>query len=321
MSVIKLGALLWNQYTDWPTLLDAAVRAERNGYDSLWTWDHVYPIVGSPEGPMFESWVTLTAWAMATERIRLGHMVVANTFREPALTAKMAAALDHVSRGRFTLGMGAAWFRTEHEGFGFPFGDGPPERLRWLAEALPVVRGMLRGEEPTAAGRRYHARAVRNDPPPLQHDMPLLVGGGGEQVTLKLVARYADANNVGGGFETVRRKEAILRQHCETVGRDEVEIERTTNIGALFIRDSEAEARRLQERTFERNGGAAPWPRHQPVGTPEQIVEMLAPYPEIGYRHFIAGFPSPYDAESMARFVSEVKPALEKAAGRALASV
>jgi alkanesulfonate monooxygenase SsuD/methylene tetrahydromethanopterin reductase-like flavin-dependent oxidoreductase (luciferase family) len=314
MSDLKLGALLWNQYTDWPSLLDAAVRAEQVGFDSIWTWDHVYPIVGSHAGPIFESWVTLTAWAMATERVRLGHMVVANTFREPALTAKMAATLDHVSGGRFTLGMGAAWFRTEHEAFGFPYGDGPPERLRWLAEALPVIRGMLHGEQRTASGRRYHARDVRNDPPPLQERLPLLVGGGGEKVTLRLVARYADANNVGGGFETVKRKESILRQHCEAVGRDEREIERTTNIGALFIRDSEVAARRAQEEAFERNGGARPWATNQPVGTPEQIVEMLAPYLEIGYRHLIAGIPAPYDHESMERFVREVKPELERAA-------
>ena len=314
MSDVKLGALLWNQYTDWPSLLDAAIRADELGFDSLWTWDHVYPIVGSPEGPMWESWVTLTAWAMATRRIRLGHMVVANTFREPALTAKMAAALDHVSGGRFTLGMGAAWFRTEHEAFGFPYGDGPPERLRWLAEALPVIRGMLHGEQPSASGRRYHARDARNDPPPLQEKLPLLVGGGGEKVTLRLVARYADANNVGGGFENVERKEAILRQHCEAVGRDEREIERTTNIGALFIRDSEAAARRAQAQAFERNGGATPWATNQPVGTPEQIVQMLAPYPELGYRHLIAGLPAPYDRESMERFVREVKPRLEQVA-------
>ena len=318
---IRLGALLWNQYTDWPSLLEAAMDAERLGFDSLWTWDHVYPIVGSHEGPILESWIVLTGWAMATNRVRLGHMVIANTFREPTLTAKMATGLDHVSGGRFTLGIGAAWFRTEHEAFGFPYGEGPPERLRWLAEALPVIRGMLHGEAPSAAGRRYHARDVRNDPPPVQERLPLLVGGGGEKVTLRLVARYADANNVGGGFENVARKEAILREHCEAVGRDHREIERTVGIGAPFIRDSAAEARRAQEATFARNGGATPWASNQPVGTPEQVVEMLEPYLAIGYRHFIAGFPFPYDRESMERLVHEVKPKLEAAPTPAVAPI
>jgi alkanesulfonate monooxygenase SsuD/methylene tetrahydromethanopterin reductase-like flavin-dependent oxidoreductase (luciferase family) len=313
MTDLRLGALCWNQYTDWPSLLEAGRRADRLGFDTLWTWDHLYPIVGSPDGPMFEGWLTLAAWAQATERVRIGLMVGANTFREPSLTAKMATTLDHISDGRTILGIGGAWFETEHTAFGLPFGDGFPERLRWLGEALPVMRGMLHGERPSAAGPRYHARDVRNDPPPIQERLPLLIGGGGEQVTLKLVARYGDANNVGGGFENVRRKEAILVQHCETVGRDPAEIERTAGLGAVIIRDSRAEAERVQREIFERNGRADLW-KDQPIGTPEDLVERLAPYLGIGYRHLIAGFPSPYDEESMTRLATEVRPALERAA-------
>lgn len=312
MKGVHLGALCWNQYTDWPALLEAGVRADRLGYTSLWTWDHVYPIVGDSDGPMFEGWLTLAAWAQATHKIRIGLMVGANTFREPALTAKMATTLDHISRGRAILGIGGAWFEEEHEAFGIPFGSGFPERLRWLSEALQIMRGMLHGDEPTAAGPRYAAKTVRNDPPPIQERLPLLVGGGGEQVTLKLVARYADANNVGGGFDNVRRKEAILVQHCETVGRDPAEIERTAGIGAVIIRDSAAEAARVQAAVFERNGRAAPW-KGQPVGTPEQVAERLLPYLGIGYRHLIAGFPSPHDEESMTRFITDVRPILERA--------
>ena len=177
----------------------------------------------------------LAAWAQATERVRIGLMVGANTFREPALTAKMATTLDHISNGRAILGIGAAWFDTEHVAYGLSYGSGPPERLRWLGEALPIMRGMLHGERPTASGPRYSAKAVRNDPMPIQGHLPLLIGGGGEKVTLKLVARYGDANNLGGGFENVRRKEAILLQHCETVGRDPNEIERTAGIEQYVV--------------------------------------------------------------------------------------
>jgi len=151
MPMIRLGALCWNQYTTWPAMLEAGRRADRLGYDTLWTWDHLYPIVGDVEGPIYEGWLTLAAWAQATERIRLGLMVGANTFREPALTAKMATTLDHISGGRAILGIGGAWFETEHEAYGLAFGDGFPERLRWLGEALPIMRGMLHGERPTAA--------------------------------------------------------------------------------------------------------------------------------------------------------------------------
>jgi alkanesulfonate monooxygenase SsuD/methylene tetrahydromethanopterin reductase-like flavin-dependent oxidoreductase (luciferase family) len=308
---IRIGALCWNQYTDWPSLLEAGIRADELGYSTLWTWDHLYPIVGSHEGPIFEGWLTLAAWAQATSQVRIGLMVGANTFREPALTAKMATTLDHISDGRAILGIGGAWFETEHEAYGLPFGDGFPERLRWLGEALPIMRGMLHGERPTASGPHYRAKAVRNDPPPIQERLPLLIGGGGEQVTLKLVAKYGDANNIGGGIENVRRKDAILVQHCETVGRDPAEIERTTGLGTVIIRDSRAEAERIQREIFARNGDARLW-TDQPVGTPEDVAAKLAPFLEIGYRHLIAGFPAPYDEESMTRLASEVRPLLER---------
>ena len=311
MTEIKLGALCWNQYTDWPGLLEAGLRAERLGYDSLWTWDHLYPIVGSHEGPIFEGWLTLAAWAQATERVRIGLMVGANTFRQPALTAKLATTLDHISNGRAILGIGAAWFATEHRAYGLEFGDGPPERLRWLGEALPVMRDMLRGAPATASGPRYATNAVRNDPLPIQPRLPLLVGGGGEKVTLKLVARYADANNVGGGLENVQRKEAILLQHCETVGRDPAEIERTVGVGTVTIRDSREEAQRAATAIFEGNGGARPGSTAQ-IGTPEDVAEALAEYPAMGYRHLIADFPAPHDEESMTRFATEVRASLER---------
>ncbi|MEO8228757.1 MAG: LLM class flavin-dependent oxidoreductase [Chloroflexota bacterium] len=308
---IKFGALCWNQYTDWPTLLEAGIRAERVGFDTLWTWDHLYPIVGDSRGPILEAWLVLTAWAQATQRIRIGLMVGANTFREPTLTAKMATTFDHISNGRAILGIGAAWFREEHEAVGLRFGEGPPERLRWLGEALPIMRGMLDGTEPSATGPRYTARKVRNLPGPIQPHLPILVGGGGEKVTLKLVARYADACNIGGGFANVKRKEAILREHCQAVGRDHREIERTTGMGTVFIRDDRAEAERAFLAAFERNGNAKPW-ADQPVGTPEDVAERLAPYLELGYRHFVAGLPATYDEESMTRLISDVKPILER---------
>jgi len=310
MAQVKLGALCWNQYTDWSALLEAGVRADRLGYDSLWTWDHLYPIIGDSRGPIFEGWLTLAAWAQATERVRIGLMVGANSFRNPALVAKMATTLDHVSGGRAILGVGGAWFEEEHEAFGIDFGSGFPERLRWLGEALPIMRGMLDGTEPTATGPRYAVRQARNLPAPVQARLPICIGGGGEQVTLKLVARFGDMNNLGGGIETVRRKEAILLEHCSAVGRDPAEIERTAGIGTVFIRDDRAEAERLFREAFERNRIASPW-KNQPVGTPEDVAEMLAPYVEIGYRHLVAGVPATYDEESMTRLVTEVKPRLE----------
>ncbi len=312
MSDIKIGALCWNQYSDWDSLFAAGVRAERLGFDSLWTWDHLYPIVGDSHGPNYEGWLTITAWAQATQRIRVGLMVGANTFRTPTLTAKMATTLDHISHGRAILGIGGAWFGEEHEAFGLDFGSGFPERLRWLGEALPIMRGMLDGTEPSAPeDGHYAAKKVRNLPGPVQPHLPICIGGGGEQVTLKLVAKYGDMNNIGGTPEEMAHKEEVLLRHCETVGRDPSEIERTTGIGTLFIRDDPKEARRLFEAAFARNRVANLW-QNQPVGTVEQVVEHLAPKVRLGYRHLIAGLPADYDEESMTRFVTEVKPLLEQ---------
>jgi alkanesulfonate monooxygenase SsuD/methylene tetrahydromethanopterin reductase-like flavin-dependent oxidoreductase (luciferase family) len=309
---IRFGALAWNQYTDWHDLRQAGVRADTLGYDDIWTWDHLYPIVGSHDGPILEGWMTLAAWAEATERARIGLMVGANTFRNPALTAKMATTLDHISGGRAILGIGGAWFESEHRAYGFEFGSSPGERLRWLDEAARIMRGMLHGETPSGE-RQYTTSEVRNDPPPVQARLPLLIGGGGERKTLRIVARYADACNVGGGFDNVKHKDEVLRRHCQEVGRDESEIERTVGTGVIIIRDDPAEAQRVLERTFAGNGGAAPW-RNQVVGSPEQVAEQLRPYLGIGFRHFIVGFPPPYDAETMERLVREVKPMLEASA-------
>ena len=309
MSDVKFGALLWNQYTDWPALRDAAVRADRLGYDDLWTWDHLYPIVGSHEGPMFEAWLTLAAWAEATSHARLGLMVGANPFRNPALVAKMATTLDHISNGRAILGIGGAWFETEHTAFGIEFGTSVGERLAWLDEAARIMRGMLRGEEPSGE-RYYRTREVRNDPPPVQAHLPLLIGGGGERKTLRTVAKYADACNLGGGFERVKHKDEVLRRHCAEVGRDESEIERTAGLGVVIIRDTHEDAQRVLEETFTGNGGARTW-SDQPVGTPEEVAERIRPYLEIGFRHLIVGVPSPYDAESLERLMTEVKPMVD----------
>jgi len=311
---LKLGVNCWNQYTDWPGFLAAQVRADGLGLDSLWTWDHLYPIQGDHTGPMLEAYVAMAAVAAQTEHASIGLMVGANTFRNPALVAKMVTTLDHVSGGRAYLGIGAAWFQTEHTAFGIEYGEGPPERLRWLSEALPIIRGMLHGERPTAAGRYYHAADVINNPPPLQERLPILIGGSGPNVTLRLVAKYGDACNIGGTAESVAEKDAILRRHCEEIGRDEKEIERTAGMGVVVIRDSREEARRVFMSLWDHNGKARPW-EDQPVGTVEDVIERFEPYLELGYHHLIFSSPPPYDDESMTRVAKEVRPALEAKLG------
>ncbi len=308
---VKFGVLAWNQYTDWPALERVSVRLEELGYDSAWTWDHLYPIVGSWRGPIFEGYMTLAAWACRTERLTLGLMVGANTFRNPALVAKMITTLDHISRGRAVLGIGAAWFETEHRAYGIPFGESPGERLNWLDEAVELMRGMLHEEEASARGRFYHARSVRNDPRPLQDHLPILIGGAGERKTLRTTARYADAWNTGGDLEKMRHKDEVLRRWCDEVGRDESEIERTYQGGNVVVRDTVDEARRVADEIGRINGGSR---GPQPV-TPDQLVERLVPIVELGFRHVYFDSPAPYDDETLERLITEVKPAVERAVG------
>jgi alkanesulfonate monooxygenase SsuD/methylene tetrahydromethanopterin reductase-like flavin-dependent oxidoreductase (luciferase family) len=316
----KLGANLWNQHTDWPGFRDAMLRAESLGYDSLWTWDHIYPIIGSPDGPILEAWTAMAAIAALTTRPTVGHLVGANTFRNPALTAKMITTIDHISGGRAVMGIGAAWFEAEHTAFGIEYGSGAPERLRWLAEALPILRGMLDGTEPTTSGPRYVTAAVRNDPPPIQAHLPILIGGAGRKVTLKLVAQYADMNNLGNPVESLVDAEAALLEHCRTQGRDERTVERTAEIQRVVIREDAAEAWRVQDEilahntTFQdevRPGSGSANRDRAAVGTPDDVFAHLAPMVEAGYHHLICGFPAPYDAESMERMATQVRPRLE----------
>lgn len=306
---IRLGAIPWTQYTSWADLREAGVRAEQLGYDSLWAWDHLYPIVGGSDGPMLEGYLTLAGWAAATSRIRIGLLVGANPFRNPALVGKMVTQLDHMTDGRMYCGIGAAWFDEEHDDFGLEFGASPGERLRWLEEAVLILRGMFDGTEPSGTSR-YATQHVRNDPPPVQAHLPILVGGGGERKTLRIVAQHADANNLGGGFERVQHKEAVLLRHCAEVGRDPSEIERTANLGVVVIRDTHEEARRVLDQLAIHNGATTHWP-NQLIGTPESVAEELRRFVGIGYRHLISGFPAPVDAESMERLAGEVRTLVE----------
>ena len=205
--------------TAWSSM---ATAAEESGFDSVWVMDHFYqlPPLGGPSQPMLEAYTLLGALAARTTRVRLGAMVTGVTYRNPAHLAKIVTTLDVISAGRAILGIGAAWYDVEHEGLGFDF---PPagERLDRLEEALQICRAMFREEAPTFEGRYYRIHEARNVPRPVQPGgPPILVGGGGEKRTLRLVARYADMCNIFGDAATIAHKVDVLRGHCEAVGRD-----------------------------------------------------------------------------------------------------
>jgi F420-dependent oxidoreductase-like protein len=300
---VRVGALLWPQTNNWPLLRDAAIRADRAGLDSLWTWDHLMAIVGPWEQPILEGWTTLAALAALTERVTLGLMVGANTFRNPGLTAKLATTLDQISGGRAILGIGGAWFEREHDAFGFDetWGSGFGERLDRLDESVMLLRRLLDGE-PIAehVGRFYTMRDALCEPRPIQARLPILIGGSGPQKTLRTTARYADAWNSGGTAEELRAKDAILRERCAEVGRNPDEIERTVTVW-LAIRDDPLEARRVLAANAAANGEALADDDQAFLGSPEKIADELRPIVEVGFRHVLIDAMAPYDAETLER--------------------
>ncbi len=311
---VRIGALIWTQDTAWEALMDAGRVADETGLDDLWVWDHLVALKGRPDGPIFEPMMTLAGWAARTRRVRIGPMVAANTFRNPALLVKMITALDHMTSGRAILGLGAAWFEDEHRAFGIDFGEGTADRLDRLDEAAALVRALLDGETATARGPHYTMRDVANVPRPVQSRLPLLIGGSGPRKTLATVARYADVWNTGGDVAEARASDALLREWCARVGRDEATIERSIGVGPVVIRDRRADAARVVDEMHRCNRG---WDEPVTTGSPAQIVEWLAPFVEIGFRTVHFDVPAPFDAATMERFASDVRPVLEAVAANA----
>jgi probable F420-dependent oxidoreductase len=215
----KVGVQLWPQHTSVEALRDAARRIDAAGLDSLWTWDHFYPLSGDPDGPHFEGWTLLTAMACDTQHVSVGLLVASTAYRNPHLMADMARTLDHVSGGRAVIGIGAGWFQRDYEEYEYPFGT-PGGRLHDLEGNLYRMRRRLDRLTPGPVGR-----------------LPILVGGGGEKVTLRIVARFADMWNGYGPPEDFARRNRVLDEWCERLGRDPAEIERSVHIGVHEVED------------------------------------------------------------------------------------
>jgi len=201
-----------------------AVEAEASGFDTVLVMDHFYqlPMLGRPDDYMIECYTLLAGLARETSRVRLGSLVTGNTYRYPAVLAKVVTALDIVSGGRAQLGIGAGWYELEHDAFGIPF-DTFTDRFEKLEESLQIVVPMLRGERPTLDGKRYQVKAAINEPQPISR-IPVMIGGAGEKKTLRMVAQYADESNLICAPEDVPRKLSALDAHCEDLGRDRAEI-------------------------------------------------------------------------------------------------
>jgi F420-dependent oxidoreductase-like protein len=253
----------------WDDTVALARHAEESGWDSVWFADHFMPNADDNSGPTAECWTTLAALAVSVPRVRLGSLVVGNTYRHPAVLAKMAANVDILSGGRLVLGLGAGWQENEHAAYGIEFST-VAGRLRRLEEACQVVNGLLRQERTDFNGKHYTLINAPLAPKPAQARVPLLIGGGGEQKTLRIAARYADEWNVWGTPEFLRQKMSVLDQRCEEIGRNPQEIQRSAN-AMLTISDDAARVERAK----------AAGPRVI-AGNAEQVAEQLRDYAESG---------------------------------------
>jgi F420-dependent oxidoreductase-like protein len=281
------------------TMTRVAQMAEEVGFASAWLVDHFHTVPVPSQEVTFECWTSTAALARDTRTIRIGQMVTCNGYRHPALLAKMASTVDVLSHGRLTFGIGAGWYEHEYRAYGYDYPDAP-ERLRYLHEAIQVIRALWTQEEATFAGTYYQVCGAINQPKGVQKPhIPLLIGGDDEKVTLRLVAQYADACNVGHDPASVKQKLAILKQHCQRAGRDYESIHRTSSTLCLLADGDEQAFARLPADRKARLGNAV---QAALIGSPETIRERLVAYEAAGVQELVLRFVEGTNLEALRRF-------------------
>ncbi|HET8844130.1 MAG TPA: LLM class F420-dependent oxidoreductase [Ktedonobacteraceae bacterium] len=290
------------------TMIRVAHTVEDLGYDAVWLFDHFHTVPVPTQEVTLECWMSTAALARETQRVRIGQIVTCNGYRNPALLAKMASTVDVLSHGRLDFGIGAGWYEHEYRAFGYDYPDAPT-RLRYLREAVQIILKMWSDEEAVFEGKYYQIRGAINQPKGVQKPhIPMLIGGGGEKVTLKLVAQYGDACNVGNlEPEGIAHKFAILREHCAAVGRDYESINRTVMLNCSIARTDEEALERARAVNFARNTGGAEYLQTRAlVGSPATIRQRLVEYEQVGSQEVILFFPQPQREEALRLFAEEI---------------
>lgn len=303
---IRAGIELVSEGATWGAMLRTVQLADKLQLDSLWTWDHLLPIAGSVDLPILEGWTTIAAWAAVTVHPTVGLLAGANSLRHPAVVAKAAVSVDHISQGRCILGLGAGSSERDLTLHGIPSGATVGERLSWLGESVEAIKTILAGGSAISpSGSHYSFAGVRHFPAPFLGlgRLRLLIGGSGLRRTLPIAARYADLWNPGAPtteLEYVRNRAEKLNELCASLERNPREIERTLD-PVIVIRSSKEYAQRALENQLE----ALRWPRSafnssRPwLGPPAEIADTFRPYRAIGFTHLIAGMLAPYDQETV----------------------
>jgi F420-dependent oxidoreductase-like protein len=282
------------------TMTAVAQTADEAGFASIWLVDHYDTIPQPSQEKTFECWTTTAALARDTKRVRIGQLVTCTAYRNPALLAKMASTVDVLSHGRLNFGIGAGWYEHEFRSYGYDYPEAP-DRLRHLREAVQIILAMWTKDEAVFEGKYYQVHGAINQPKGVQTPhIPLLIGGSGEKVTLKLVAQYGDACNVSGDLETVKHKFAVLKEHCEAVGRDYESIHRTL-VAFCAIGETDEQARaKIPAGFLNRPSGQGAL-----YGSPETLRQRLADLEESGVQEVILSFPDILQLDSLRLFADE----------------
>ena len=290
------------------TMTKVGKAAEQAGYDSIWVFDHFHTVPTPEIETTFEAWTITAGLARDTSRIRIGQMVTCNGYRNPALLAKIASTVDVMSHGRVICGLGAGWYEHEWRAYGYGF-PATPDRMKAFREACEIVIKMWTEEKPVFHGQYYSIDGAINEPKGVQRPhIPLWIGGGGEQVTLKLVATWGDACNVGGGHvDVVKQKLEVLRQHCQAVGRDYNAITRSTNMTVFLLENGadpeKATAKARGQTSFEQ------YKKDVFVGTSKDLADRIHQLVDNGIDYVITNFQRiAYDQRMLQQFATEVMP-------------
>ncbi len=307
---IRFGVQTGQQNIEWEQLRSFWAKADGWSYDSLWVFDHFYPIfTPDPTGPCFEGWSLLSALSQNTKRARIGALVNGNTYRNPCLTAKMAATLDHASGGRLNLGLGAGWFEAEHRSLGFDFKT-LGGRLQALDESCQIIKGMFTQDKTTLKGKHYNVVDAICNPKPVQKNLPLMIGGHGEKVLLKIVAKYADMWNMGNADAAeMKRLIGVIERHGDTVGRNTDEIEKTLMLALCYNAPKQREEMlssivgMMAQKTPEQARDI------MIIGSKQECVDKIENYVRSGVSHFIFLHNPPITAEEdIQAFAEEIIP-------------
>lgn len=282
------------------TMTRVAQEAEALNFNSIWLFDHFHTVPVPTQEVTFECWTSTAALARDTKRVRIGQMVTCNGYRNPALLAKIASTIDVLSHGRLDFGIGAGWYEHEYRAYGYDYPDAP-ERLRYLREAVQVILAMWTQDEAVFEGKYYQVRGAINQPKGVQKPhIPLLIGGSGEQVTLKLVAQYGDACNISNAdIPVLEHKLAVLKQHCDALERDYDHIRKTLLINCTIGETEEEALHKLPASSREHLDTLR---KQSLIGTPETIRKRLEEYEEAGIQEVILWFADAAQLDSVRLF-------------------